>query len=78
VDFPILSVIVLLPAVGGLVVLALPRRRPRWCSPGGGLSLLVLGAACWLGASFEVGPGGFQFEEQVTWYEPWGVSYHLG
>jgi len=79
VDFPILSTIVLLPAVGGLVVLALPRRRPETVLPVAvGLSLLVLGAACWLLASFEVGPGGFQFEEQVTWYEPWGVSYHLG
>jgi len=79
VDFPILSVIVLLPAVGGLVVLALPRRRPEVVLPlAVALSLLVLGAACWLAASFEVGPGGFQFEEQVTWYEPWGVSYHLG
>jgi len=79
VDFPILSTIVLLPAVGALVVLALPRRRPELVLPVAvALSLLVLGAACWLAASFEVGPGGFQFEEQVTWYEPWGVSYHLG
>ena len=78
-DFPILSTIVLLPAVGALVVLALPRRRPELVLPVAvALSLLVLGAACWLAASFEVGPGGFQFEERVTWYEPWGVSYHLG
>ena len=78
-DFPILSTIVLLPAVGSLVVLALPRRRSELVLPVAvALSLLVLGAACWLAASFVVGPGDFQFEEQVTWYEPWGVSYHLG
>jgi NADH-quinone oxidoreductase subunit M len=78
-DFPILSTIVLLPAAGALVVLALPRRRSELVLPVAvAMSLLVLGAACWLLASFEVGPAGFQFEEQVTWYEPWGVSYHLG
>jgi len=79
VDFPLLSVIVLLPAVGGLIVLALPRRRGELVLPVAlALSLLTLAAACRLLASFEVGPASFQFEEQVTWYEPWGVSYHLG
>ena len=32
-DFPLLSVIVLLPAVGGLIVLALPRRRGELVLP---------------------------------------------
>jgi NADH-quinone oxidoreductase subunit M len=79
VDFPILSTIVLLPAAGALVILVLPKRRTELVLPVAvALSLLVLGAACWLAAAFEVGPAGFQFEEQVVWYRPWGVSYHLG
>ena len=57
-DFPLLSVIVLLPAVGGLIVLALPRRRGELVLPVAlALSLLTLAAACRLLASFEVGAG---------------------
>jgi NADH-quinone oxidoreductase subunit M len=41
-------------------------------------SLLPLGAALWMLVQFETGVGGFQFVEDVSWYQPWGISYHLG
>jgi NADH-quinone oxidoreductase subunit M len=79
VDFPILSTIVLLPVAGALVVLALPRRRLELVLPVAILSsLLTLGASGWMLWHFKVGEAGFQFVEKVTWYAPWGVSYHVG
>jgi NADH-quinone oxidoreductase subunit M len=78
-DFPILSALILLPAAGGLAVLLLPRRRPQMVLPTAVAAALVpLGAAIWVLVQFEAGTAGFQFVEDVTWYEPWGVSYHLG
>jgi NADH-quinone oxidoreductase subunit M len=78
-DFPILSTIVLLPVAGALAVLVLPRRRPELVLPVAiAASVLTLGGAGWMLWEFETGEAGFQFVEQVTWYEPWGVSYHVG
>jgi len=78
-DYPILSTIILLPVAGAAIVLALPRRRPELTLPVAvAVSVLPLGAAGWLLWHFESGEAGFQFTEQVNWYQPWGVSYHLG
>jgi len=78
-DFPILSTIVLLPAIAGLVMFLVPKRRCDLAIPlAVALSLLPLGAVWYLLVEFEVGTAGFQFEEQVHWYRDWGVSYHLG
>jgi len=78
-DFPILSAIVAIPAVGGVGVLLTSRRRPDLALPIAiGVALLGLGAAGWLLVEFESGVAGFQFVEQTTWYEPWGVGWHAG
>jgi NADH-quinone oxidoreductase subunit M len=77
--FPILSLIVLLPAAGALVMMLVPRRRTEIVLPlAVALSLLPLGAVWYLLVEFEVGVGGFQFVERVDLYERWGVAYHLG
>ena len=78
-DFPILTTLIVLPIAAGVAVLLLPRRRPELALPVAiTSSLLPLGAALWLLVQFETGEAGFQFVEKVTWYEPWGISYHVG
>jgi NADH-quinone oxidoreductase subunit M len=78
-SFPILTAIVLLPLIGAAVVALLPRRRTELFLPVGvAVSLLPLAAVGYLFIIFEVGEAGFQFTERVAWYEPWGVSWHLG
>ena len=78
-DFPILTTLILLPAASAVVVLALPRRRTELVLPVAiALSLLTLGAAGWMLYEFEVGEAGFQFVEHVSWYEDWGVAWHVG
>ncbi|MBU1865260.1 MAG: NADH-quinone oxidoreductase subunit M, partial [Actinobacteria bacterium] len=78
-DFPILTTLIVLPMAAGIAVLLLPRRRPELALPVAiASSLLPLGAALWMLVQFETGVGGFQFVEDVSWYQPWGISYHLG
>jgi NADH-quinone oxidoreductase subunit M len=78
-DFPLLSTLILLPVVGGLVVLLVSPRRPELALPVAvASSLVTLGAAGWLLAEFEAGEAGFQFVEQADLYRTWGVSWHLG
>ncbi|OFW66256.1 MAG: NADH dehydrogenase [Actinobacteria bacterium RBG_16_68_21] len=75
--FPILSVIIALPVAGALVVAAI-RRKELVLPVAVASSLVTLGAAVWMLVDFQVGEAGFQFVEQATWYQPWGVGWHLG
>ncbi|HEX5631053.1 MAG TPA: NADH-quinone oxidoreductase subunit M [Acidimicrobiia bacterium] len=78
-DFPILTTLIVLPALGALVLLIIPARRASVMLPTAvTMSLVTLGAALWMLVEFETGVAGFQFVEQSTWYEPWGVGWHLG
>jgi NADH-quinone oxidoreductase subunit M len=77
--FPILTALIVLPALGALVVALLPRTALgaiRGVTLAVAtvtflLSLLVLGG-------FTVGEPGFQLGEQVDWIPQWGISYRLG
>ena len=78
--FPILTVLVLLPAAGALVVALLPSARAdlvrligvMFTTTAGALSLWLLGAYA------TGGDGGFQFVSKHLWIGALGVSWHLG
>ncbi len=75
--FPILAALIVLPVIGGLVVLLVKRDElalPLSITS----SLVTFGGAAWLLFAFESGEAGFQFVEKSTWHEPWGVGWHLG
>lgn len=73
-----LTWLVLLPALAGLVVLALPRRRGELILPvGTALSVLPLALAGYIFAVFEP-TAGYQLVNRAVWYEPWGISWYLG
>ncbi|AGA33605.1 NADH-ubiquinone oxidoreductase chain M [Thioalkalivibrio nitratireducens DSM 14787] len=73
------NLLLFLPVLGGVLLLALPERRPDMVR---GLSLLVLTAqlvlAAWLYLQFEAGVPGLQFETRIPWIPAWGVHYHVG
>ena len=77
--FPILTAIVLVPIVGALLVVLMPKSRPEYpkmlalLSSAGTAALTI-----WLMSSFETGDAGFQFVSKHLWIEPWGISWHLG
>jgi NADH-quinone oxidoreductase subunit M len=77
--FPILTAIVLVPAIGALVVMLLSKRRPEFVKLAAVLaSVFTAALSVWLLISFESGEAGFQFVSKHSWIEPWGISWHLG
>ncbi len=75
--FPVIAFLVLIPAVAAAVVMVVPRRE-LVLPIGVALSLLPLGVAGYITWEFQKGEAGFQFAEQVTWYEPWGIGWNVG
>jgi NADH-quinone oxidoreductase subunit M len=75
----LLSLILLTPVAGAVVILLLPREQKdllRWTAFI--LSLIPLGLSLLLWARFDASAPGFQFEEKVVWYAAINSSYHLG
>lgn len=78
-DFSILTLLVVVPAASAAIVLALPSGRREIVMPVGmALSVVPVGLALYLYSEFERGTADFQFVEKAFWYEPWGISWHLG
>ncbi len=78
-EFPILTAIVLAPAIGSLAVAVLSNRRPEWVKLVALLSsVLTAGMSIWLLTEFHTKEAGFQFVSKHIWIKPWGISWHLG
>jgi NADH-quinone oxidoreductase subunit M len=61
-----------------LIVMLVPGRRKEIHLPLGiALSVMPLALSAYLFSVFEPAPG-FQYVDRVTWYEPWGIDWHLG
>lgn len=78
-NFPILTLLVVLPVIGSLLVALLSGSRPEWIK----LTALVSSVSnaalsLWLLAVFKSGEAGFQFVSQHVWISQWGISWHLG
>ncbi|HUR18781.1 MAG TPA: NADH-quinone oxidoreductase subunit M [Acidimicrobiales bacterium] len=78
-DFPILSVIVTLPALGAVLVALLPRSREDLIRNVGLVaSLGVAVLTIILAVDFEAGVAGYQFLSEHSWIEDFGISWILG
>ena len=78
-DFPLLTAIVLLPAVGAAVIAALPKARADAIRLVAALASLATGVlTVVLAVEFEAGEAGYQFVSQHPWIEDFGVSWILG
>ena len=78
-DFPILTAIVVLPAVAAAAVAVLPKSRPDVIRLVGFLSALATGVlTVVLACAFDSGEAGYQFVSEHTWIEGFGVSWLLG
>jgi NADH-quinone oxidoreductase subunit M len=77
--FNVLTALVLLPAVGALAVVLIPRTRGELHR---GVALLFTGGtaalAAYLLAAFEPGDAGYQFETNRSWVSDFGISWHVG
>ena len=75
-----LTVLVLVPVAGALVLLAMPRTRPDLFKPVALVASTVSAAlAVWVLAEFDAGSAAvFQFWQQYEWISGWGVSWQVG
>ncbi|WP_036717264.1 complex I subunit 4 family protein [Paenibacillus harenae] len=69
-DIPILSLILLSPLAGLLVVLLLPKHRSGWMKTAAVTATLVpLALSLWLYADYDKQQGGAAFEEKLNWVD---------
>ncbi len=79
VDFPILSMLIVVPFAGAVLVLLLSRRRPEYMRLVAGVAAAVTGAlSIWLTYEFDRHDDGFQFVSDHPWIKEWGIGWHLG
>src|SRR5215212_5308784 len=74
-NFPVLTLLALLPAVGAVAVVLAGTRLAKQVALGAAVATAVVAAVVAL--RFTPG-GGQQFAEQVTWIRPLGAYYALG
>lgn len=77
-DFPLLTVLILVPLVGALAVAFLPATGDQPKRLGVLFSALTLLVGVVLAASYDVGDGGLQLTETHDWVSAFGVHYALG
>ncbi|RUM94071.1 MAG: NADH-quinone oxidoreductase subunit M [Thiothrix sp.] len=78
-DWPLLSILIWLPILGGAAILFVGNRSPdnaRWAALV--ISLLTLLLSIPLYTSFDVGTAQMQFEELHAWLPAFNINYHLG
>jgi NADH-quinone oxidoreductase subunit M len=79
IDFPILTLLVLVPAGGALLVALVSNRQPDLVKVVALVSsVLTGGLALWTLFAFHKGDAGFQFVSEHSWISAWGISWHLG
>jgi NADH-quinone oxidoreductase subunit M len=78
-SFPLLTALVVVPAVGGVLVLLTPRSRAELVRLAALLTSVATAAlAAYLAVAFDTGDAGFQFVSRHAWIEDFGISWHLG
>ncbi|MDH5834086.1 NADH-quinone oxidoreductase subunit M [Luteimonas kalidii] len=78
-NWPLLSLLIWLPILGGVLVLALGESRARvarWVSLALALAVFLLSLP--LFASFDYAAVGMQFVERRAWISAYDIQYHLG
>jgi NADH-quinone oxidoreductase subunit M len=78
-DFPLLTAIILVPAVGAGVTALLPRWRAELVRPVGlAFAVATFALTVYLLAAFDTGEPGFQFTSFHLWIKQWGIAWNLG
>jgi NADH-quinone oxidoreductase subunit M len=78
-DFPILTALILVPAVGALAVALVPNARAELHRGVALMFSVATGAlAVYLLAAFDKADAGYQFETNRSWISDFGISWHLG
>ena len=77
--FPILSMLIIVPAAGAALITLLSKRRPEYMKLVAAITSVATGAmSIWLLAEFDRDDSGLQFVSNHPWIEEWGIGWHLG
>jgi NADH-quinone oxidoreductase subunit M len=77
--FPILTSLIVLPAVGALLVALVPRTREAVARQVGVAVAVATGVlSIFVVVDFERGEDGFQFVSRHSWIDAFGIDWHLG
>ena len=78
-DFPLITVLLLLPVAGSIMVALIPRDREDLVKGAAfATTLAVLALSLPLYFGFQTGAPGFQFEEVHAWIPGLNIDYHVG
>lgn len=78
-DFPVLTVLVVLPAAGALLTLTVPRARPEMVrAVGYATSVATFGMSLYLLQEFDRGTAAPQLRDHYVWMKSLGVSWTTG
>jgi len=78
-NLPYLSIIIFSPLVGAVIIALLSKENHRAIKVTALICAFIsLAMSLWVYFSYDQALGGFQFEEQINWIAPLGISYHLG
>lgn len=77
--FPILTMLVVLPALGAIAVSLIGRVHLEWVKLAALITSVTTGAmSVWMLVKFPSGAAGFEFVSKHSWISQWGISWHLG
>ena len=78
-SFPILTMLVLVPLLGAVLVSLLNKKHGEWVKLAALVSSIATGAmSVWMLIKFPTGTAGFEFVSKHAWISEWGISWHLG
>jgi len=78
-SFPILTMLVLMPLLGAILVSLLSKKHGEWVKLAALVSSIATGAmSVWMLIKFPTGAAGFEFVSKHSWISEWGISWHLG
>ncbi|MDQ3384967.1 MAG: NADH-quinone oxidoreductase subunit M [Actinomycetota bacterium] len=78
-EFPILTALIVIPALGAVALALTPKSRPELSRlVGVGMSLITGAMSVYLMTQFVIDEPGFQETSKHTWIESFGISWNLG
>ena len=80
-DWPLLSVIIFLPLIGGLIILIIKEDsigsiNIRWAAFWTSIGTFILSCLLWL--QFDSSKQSYQFVEKISWFDDFNFNYHIG
>jgi NADH-quinone oxidoreductase subunit M len=78
-DFPLLSILILAPTAGAVIISLIPANRAKWLKMiAMGVSLIVFVFSLPLYFGYDQSRTAFQFEEKYEWIPAFQATYHVG